>query len=787
MSLEPKSRLGHYEIVSPLGAGGMGEVYRARDPKLEREVAIKVLPADFAADPERLARFEREAKALAALNHPNVATVHGFEKEGDTHFLVMELVEGEELAERIRRGPIPVEEAVGLFIQIAEGLEAAHEKGIVHRDLKPANVKVTEKGRVKVLDFGLAKALEPPRSGADLSESPTMTAAATMRGEILGTAAYMSPEQAQGSAVDARSDIWSFGVCLLEALVGKRAFQGENVSMVMASVLKDEPPLDALPKETPEGVRRVLRRCLTRDLPNRLQAIGDARVELAESLAERKEEPPGPKRGWNWWRLAAGLVVLAMVVATGWFAMRPGSSSEAIDSLVVLPLEAAEDVDAQYLGDGIAQNLINQLSLRDELRVIASSTAFSFRDRGLTPQELGERLEVRALLSGRVQRLEDQIQIQVELVDCSDGSQLWGEQFRGTSRGLVTLQETVTRQVLERLRPELAAADLAIDLGTSSSEALELVMRASSQTIRGTRESAESAIRDYEAAIALAPDYALAHAGLAWAYASLRAFGFGSASSIEVRWREAAERAVQLDDSLPEAWVQLASLTFSYEWDWLAAGEMYRKALELEPDSARLHGLYALYLMMFDPPRAVEVARRGVELDPNSAYRNRLLAQALRQNRQLDQSIEQYQKTLRMDPSYAAAVEGFAWVYIVKGSPDEAIELIERRLGLSEDTARNWARLALAQAMTGDRAPAESIVASRGLTPDVYLPWVDVARLHLVLGDHGAALDALEAAADEREWLLVWLKKDLFWDGLRDEPRFQALIERIGFPEPEAP
>ena len=288
MQLQPGDSLGPYELVSPLGKGGMGEVYRVRDTRLERDVAIKVLPDD-ANDPERTVRFEREAKSLAALNHPNVATIHGFESDGDTHFLVMELVQGNDLADRIARGPIPPDEAIALFKQIADGLAAAHEQGILHRDLKPANIMVGPKGQVKILDFGLAKAMEPEPADVDLSRSPTMTAAATRRGEIMGTAGYMAPEQASGRPLDERSDIWAFGVCLYETLSGRPAFEGTSVSETLASVLRDEPDLAALPADLPGALRRLLRRCLSKDPDHRLHDINDARLELEEALTDADE------------------------------------------------------------------------------------------------------------------------------------------------------------------------------------------------------------------------------------------------------------------------------------------------------------------------------------------------------------------------------------------------------------------------------------------------------------------------------------------------------------------
>ncbi len=326
MPLQPGDRVGAYEILSTLGAGGMGVVYRARDAKLGRDVAIKTLPEDVAVDPERLARFEREARMLAALNHPNIATVYGFEQADATHFLTMEVVEGATLADRIERGPIPLEQALPLFIQIAEGLEAAHAKGIIHRDLKPANIKIeagTRSGAVKILDFGLAKALAPsegagPAAGA--SHSPTLTLQATMRGELLGTAAYMSPEQAEGEPADERADIWAFGVCLLEALTGRRVFSGANASRVLASVLKDEPDFAALPPSTPQAVRRLLRRCLVKGRERRLRDVGDARLEIEEAMSTpaaetTSAESPAPRRMPRSWIAIAAAVLTALVVA----------------------------------------------------------------------------------------------------------------------------------------------------------------------------------------------------------------------------------------------------------------------------------------------------------------------------------------------------------------------------------------------------------------------------------------------------------------------------------------
>ena len=352
MPIEAGTPLGPYEVVAQIGAGGMGEVYRARDPKLERDVAIKVLPEAFAADKERLARFEREAKSLAALNHPNIATIYGFEADGETRFLVMELVEGENLADRIRRGPIPVDEAIELFKQIAAGLEAAHEKGVIHRDLKPANIQLTDDGSAKILDFGLAKALTDEGEGADpkLSHSPTLTLEATLQGQILGTAAYMAPEQAAGKAVDARADVWALGASLFEALSGRRAFPGNSSPEVLAKVLEREPQWSALPEGLPPALVRLLERSLEKDSRRRLRHIGDARLEL-EAAQEEVAAPSGASAVESRLRLSPsiGLSLLALGVAAGAVAgwLRWGDSSQSPTGAAAPQFRSSIEVPAE--------------------------------------------------------------------------------------------------------------------------------------------------------------------------------------------------------------------------------------------------------------------------------------------------------------------------------------------------------------------------------------------------------------------------------------------------------
>jgi serine/threonine protein kinase len=346
MSVKAGTQLGTYEIVAQIGAGGMGEVYQAHDTKLGRDVAIKVLPEAFAHDPERLSRFQREAKMLASLNHPNIATIYGLEHSNDTHYLVMELVSGETLADRIKRdGAVPIEEALKICAQVAEALEAAHEKGIIHRDLKPANVKVTPEGKVKVLDSGLAKAFAGETADSNPSQSPTLSAVATMQGVLLGTAAYMSPEQARGKEVDKRTDIWAFGCVLYELLTGKQAFQGEDITEILAAVVKTEPDWDVLPSTIPAKIRDLLHRCLQKDKTLRMQAAGDIRIEIGEVLASPKVSGAMPARlaakSKLPWALAAALAIIATVALLGWW--RSSRPTE-LKPLVRLDVDLGPDV-----------------------------------------------------------------------------------------------------------------------------------------------------------------------------------------------------------------------------------------------------------------------------------------------------------------------------------------------------------------------------------------------------------------------------------------------------------
>jgi len=458
MPLPPGARLGSYQIVEPLGSGGMGEVYRARDTRLDRDVAVKVLPPPLAQDPDRLMRFEREAKVLASLNHPNIAHIYGIEESLEGRALVMELVPGEPI-----RGPLPVETAIRHATQIAAALEAAHGRGVVHRDLKPANVLVTPAGLIKVLDFGLAAVITSraaPSGGGDATEAATEAAPLTQAGVIMGTPAYMSPEQARGKTADQRSDVWAFGVLLYEMLTGQRLFAGETTSDVIAAVLLREPDLEALPAEAPPGVRGLLRRCLERDLERRASDMGELRRLLEEMTQREGATAAGPAaRRAAWLVGAVGVVALAAAVwrmGSGASAPPQPAPTPTTQSIAVLPfVNQSGNLDDEYFSDGMTDELASALTKVPGLRVAARSSAFAFKGKTVDAREVGAKLNVTSVLDGSVRRAGSKLRVTAQLVSVTDGLALWSERYEREAKDVFQVQDDIAAAIVAALRLEL--------------------------------------------------------------------------------------------------------------------------------------------------------------------------------------------------------------------------------------------------------------------------------------------------------------------------------------------
>ena len=729
-------RLGSYEVLAPLGAGGMGEVYRAKDLKLGRDVALKVLPEAFSRDPERVARFQREARLLAALNHPSIASIYGLEESDGRHALALELVPGETLAKRMSRGPLPLAEALSIFRQVADALEAAHEKGIIHRDLKPANVAVTPEGRVKLLDFGLAKAFTGAGADGDpTTSSPTVSDVGTREGRILGTASYMSPEQARGQALDERTDIWSFGCCLYEALAGRRAYAGETVRDTLAAVLEHEVDWAALPEETPAPVRRLLQRCLQKDLSRRLRHIADARMEIEDARGEGSTDTAAgvvtaATRGRRLrpyaWILPSVLVVAAIWGV--WSVLHP-RPPERGKSVAVLPLVTLDgEPDGEYFGTGLTEDIVTQLSQIPNLEVASSLSSLRYRDTDKGLRQIGQELGVATLLVGKIRRQADQVRVNVELIDARTSRNLWAESFEGRMSDIFAIQGEIAEKLAARLQVALSPdAERALARApTVDPDAYQLVLKGRYLRNRESLENLIKAADHFEKATERDPSYALAWAGLAevqFLRAALSTVRESQQPELFEKAANAVERALDLDGTLAEAHV-VKGILLAYRppGDAAAAERELRRAIELNPRLANAHrelGLLLLrtmgrvqdavdelrvavgmepfwmlarghlieaYLERGDLVNAVRIEREARELEPPSTWLTAWVTTALQDYGRSERFIEQLagQKVVEQN---AHRLRWAALFLALNGRPAETTALMERLLQVESDFA----------------------------------------------------------------------------------------------------
>jgi serine/threonine protein kinase/tetratricopeptide (TPR) repeat protein len=747
-------RIGPYEILALLGVGGMGEVYRAHDTQLGRDVAIKVLPAAFAHDPDRIARFRREARLLASLNHPNIATVHGLEESEDFCCLVMELVLGQTLAERLAAGALPVEEALRICGQIAEALGAAHQKGITHRDIKPANIKVMPDGRVKVLDFGLAKTSIEYEPGSDPSNAPTVTAL-TQAGVILGTPAYLSPEQIRSRPADKRADIWAFGCVLYELLTGKRPFAGASAVEIMASALKSEPDWAALPATTPTRVRDLVQQCLQKDTHARLQDIAAARVELGEALrAPVVVSPPEPDRS--------------------------------LRSLAVLPFaNASGDPQMEYLSDGLTESIIFSLSQLPQLRVMARSAVFRHKGRSEEPQEAGRALGVGTVLTGKVLQRGETLLISAELVDVENGWQLWGAQYRRKVGDIFATEEDISKEISEKLRLKLTPEkqNRLAKRQTENVEAYHLYLKGRFYWAKRTEDGLNKGIRYFRQAIEKDPTYALAYAGLAEGYVPLAIYCHLAPKDALPKARAAAQRALEIDPELAEARTVLAGHKTHFDWDLEGAEKDLRAAVALDPNYPRSRQVLAECLTTQGRHAdALAEATRALELDPLALSLNAFMSMTHFFGRQYDQAIEHGRRTVEMDPGFFPGHFYLGLAYQLKGRFEEAAAALEQARVLSNHSSLMIAALGGVFAAWGKENETRNILRELDeLARRKYVSQVFVAAICAGLGDTDQALTCLETAfADRCTWLARGITADPRFDSVRGEARFQELARRMG-------
>jgi len=749
MSLAPGTRLASYEILSPLGAGGMGEVYRARDTRLGRDVAIKALPAAFALDPERLARFRREAQTLAGLNHPNIASIYGLEEVGAAPHLVLELVEGESLAVRLARGPLATRDALAIGIQIASAIEAAHERGIVHRDLKPGNVMIHTTGTVKVLDFGLAKSDPALASGASPFESPTVVDV-TADGIILGTAAYMSPEQARGKPVDRRSDVWSFGCVLFECFSGRPAFGGETVSDLIASILERDPDWRTLPESTPPRVREILRRCLRKDAADRPRDIRDVRLELVDAASGRGQAAATREK-----------------------------------SIAVLPFENLSGADDEYFADGVTEEILNALAHVEGLRVAARASCFAFKGRREDLRAIGEKLDVTTVLEGTVRRAGAKLRITVQLANAADGYQLWSERYDREMTDVFAVQDEIASAIATRLRGTLQGDEDRSRArgGTKNLQAYELVLRGRALLAKRGRFMVE-AIACFEKAIALDPGYAEPLAWLSDSYRLMGTFGGAPLDETMSRAKTLADRALAIDPDLAEAWATLAAVAEQYDRDFQRSDSLYERALQSDPRNARTRAQWALWRVlrsaMSDEQARAEL-HRAVQDDPLNAWVGSMHSFLLGILGVHEESIAEAERSLALDPESFFAQWSLMRSLVLAGHYEQGIALAPSLLG---DSGRHsWALGLLAwtygRAGSADRTRAcYDELEARSRHEFVSRAWLASAAGSAGLPEEG--IRWMERAVAERDPLVIWSRRLPFWDSIQSHARFHE-VTRIAW------
>ncbi len=751
MQLSPSTMVGPYEILAPLGAGGMGEVYRARDSRLSRDVAIKGLPQGFAAHPERLGRFRREAQTLAALNHPNIAAIYGLEEAEGVPYLVLELVAGETLAARITRGSLTPRETLNLGGQIAAALEAAHERGIVHRDLKPGNVMITPAGAAKVLDFGLAKSEADLAPRTDSSSAPTRTgrAEATVAGTILGTAAYMSPEQARGKEVDRRSDVWSFGAVLYECLAGRPAFSGETTSDLIARILEREPDWTALPASATARLRELVRRCLRKDAEARPRDIRDVRLELAE--------------------IAAGRV--------------DGASAHE-KSIAVLPFENLSGADDEYFADGVTDEILNALAHLEGLRVAARSSCFAFKGKREDLRLVGEKLDVTTVLEGSVRRAGSRLRITVQLVNAADGYQLWSERYDRELTDVFDLQEEIAKTIASRLRGAMYdEADRGrARHGTKNLEAYELLLRGRSlQTKRG--RFLHEAVICFERAVELDPNYAEAMAWLADSYRLMGTFGSAPFAEIMPKAKAIAQRALAIDPGLAEALSTLACIEEQYERNYDGAVPLWERALTADPRHSRARSQRALWGLLrgdWSAEDATAETRRALTDDPLNAWVVAMHSFTLGITGRHEDSLVDGEAAVALDPDSFFAkwnlMRALAW----GGHFSRALAIAP--MLLRESGRHPWAlgMLAWTYGKSGDGTRARAVYDElEARSRHEFVPPVWLATAAASSGLDEVAMQMVERAVVERDPLVVWGRITPMWELIRSHPRFPEAVRGV--------
>ncbi len=795
----------HYRILEKLGGGGMGVVYKAEDLRLGRHVSLKFLPEQLSRDPLAIERFQREARAASSLNHPHICTIYDVDQYDGQNFIVMEFLEGHTLKNRITGRPIDLERVPEYGHQMADALEAAHAKAIIHRDIKPANIFITNRGQVKLLDFGLAKLLPERRAANRARHGPATFSATTEDGHLtsdgvaLGTVAYMSPEQVRGQELDERTDLFSLGLVLYEMATGQRAFTGNTSGVIFDAILNRAPtPPARLNPAIPVQLEQIIAKALEKDRELRYRTASDMRADLQRLKRDTDSLRAMPftygqasrqklRRYWPHYVWGGVLAILLILFGLNVSNLRDslfnGTSQAKIESIAVLPFaNLSNDSKTEYLSDGITESLINSLSQLPNLAVMSRNTVFRYKGQATDPQKVGHDLHVRAILTGRLSLTGDELLISVNLEDVQNSRQIWGEQYNRKLSNLVSVQQEIAGDIYGRLRPRLAGEEkkLLAKRPTENVEAYQLYLQGLFYWNKWTQADFKRAADYFTLAVQKDPRYALSYAGLADTYSLLGDEGYLPPSEAWPKAKAAAMQALDIDDTLAEAHTSLGLVKEHFEWDWTGAEREFKRAIELNPNSATAHHWYGDYLAnMGRPEEGLRETKKAQELDPLSLIINTSLGWQLYVARHNDQAAEQLRKVLDIDAKFAPARRMLEEVYAEMGKQKEAVAEREKILSLSGSP-----ELAASIEEDFSRAGYKGVLQSwlDGLTEiskHGYISSYSIAQAYMRMGEQEKTFGWLEKAYEEHDSGLVSLAVEPMFDTVRSDPRFRDILRRM--------